>query len=180
MKPFIIGIAGGSASGKTTFTQQLIVALNERKIKVFHMDDYFKSDQEREIVKSPITKKEYRDDNHPLSFNLDQLYEDIKNIKEDFKIIIIEGLLTLYDEKIYSCLDLKLFIDCRADERILRRLKRNMKRGLSFDEISNVYLDLVRFRHDEFVENSRWKADLIVNGAQSFEMPISIIKKFIL
>ena len=179
LKPFVIGIAGGSASGKTTFAEQFMALFHKRKIKIFHMDAYFKKEEERPIQLSMINQKLYRDDNHPYSFHLQQLYQDIcQAMNENYEMIIIEGLLTLYDDKIYSLLDLKIFIDCRADERIVRRLKRNMKKGLSFNEISNVYLDLVRFRHDEFVENSKWKSDFIVNGSKDFHFILSILKGY--
>jgi uridine kinase len=96
-------------------------------------------------------------------------------LENDFDVVIIEGLLTLWDQEIYSRLDLKLFVDCRPDERIVRRLRRNMGWGFSFDEISNVYLDMVRYRHDEFVEPTKWKADLILNGANSSNIALSAI-----
>lgn len=180
LKPFVIGIAGGSASGKTTFVEQFINLFSKRKILTFHMDAYFKKEKDRPIQVSMMNQKCYRDDNHPHSFHLHQLYQDIcQAMNETYEIIIIEGLLTLYDEKICSLLDLKIFIDCRADERIVRRLKRNMNKGLSFDEISNVYLDLVRFRHDEFVENTKWKADLIVNGSKDFHTILLILKGYL-
>jgi len=75
---------------------------------------------------------------------------------------------------------LKLFMECRADERIVRRLKRNLEWGLTFDEISGVYLDLVRYRHDEYVEPSKWKADLILNGSSMPERAISVITSYIM
>ena len=89
----------------------------------------------------------------------------------------------MWDEEIYSKLDLKLFVDCKADERIVRRLKRNMKWGLTFDDVSNVYLDMVRYRHDEDVEPTKWKADLILNGSTiskvSTEAITSLVKNSI-
>ena len=149
VKPYFIGIAGGSASGKTTFANQLAEQLKERKVKVFHMDQYFKKEEARPIQDSFMNQKSYRDDNSLQSFDLKQFYQELKLAKQGTdEFIIIEGLFTLYDSTIYNFLDLKIFIDCRADERIVRRLKRNMNRGLTFDEISQVYLDLVRFRHD--------------------------------
>lgn len=92
--------------------------------------------------------------------------------------------MTLWDDDICSLLDLKLFIDCQADERIVRRLRRNMtERGLAFDEIAHVYLDLVRYRHQQYVEPSKWRADLIMNGSQwsdtGFQLVLSHIKAHI-
>jgi uridine kinase len=78
--------------------------------------------------------------------------------------------LVLWDEEILSMLDLKLYVDCRPDERIVRRLRRNMTWGLSFDEIASVYLDMVRYRHDEYVEPTKWRADFILNGSKPSEL----------
>ncbi|MDU1854718.1 MAG: uridine kinase, partial [Clostridium baratii] len=100
-------------------------------------------------------------------------------LDNNFDVIILEGLLTLWDEEIYSLLDLKLFVDCKADERIVRRLKRNMEWGLTFDDISNVYLDMVRYRHDEYVEPTKWKADLILNGSTISKVSIEAITSLV-
>jgi uridine kinase len=169
-KPLLIGIAGGSASGKTTFCGKLEKFLSNYTIKTLHMDDYFKPEKNRPYVESPINGKMYTDDNHPNSVNLLQFKKDLfHSLKDNYNIVIIEGLLTLWDKEIYSRLDLKLYIDCLSDERIVRRLRRNMSWGLNFDEISNVYLDMVRYRHDEFVEPTKWKADIILNGSSPSE-----------
>ena len=76
-------------------------------------------------------------------------------------------------------LDLKLFVECRADERIVRRLRRNMSWGLSYDEVANVYLDLVRYRHDEYVEPSKWKADFLLNGSNDTGVALRMISQHI-
>ena len=176
-KPYVVGIAGGSASGKSTLCERLLQALEGRKATAFHMDQYFKPGDERPMATAPITKKTYRDDNHPTTVNLPQMRQDIRAAitAAEAEIIIIEGLLTLHDEEICRMLDLKLYIECRPDERIVRRLRRNMARGLAFDEIAEVYLDMVRYRHDEYVEPSKWKADLIVNGSGFSEVGLGVI-----
>ena len=97
-KPFIIGIAGGSASGKTTFCIALIEALSEHNIKVFHMDSYFKPNEQKPKSKSPITKKIYVDYNHPDAIDLPQLKKDLSATQED--IVIVEGFFALSDEYI--------------------------------------------------------------------------------
>lgn len=179
-KPFFVGIAGGSASGKSTFCNILEKELSELKLKVFHMDDYFKPKNERPYSEAPIVGTMYIDDNHPETIDLLKLKLDLSNaLNNNYDVVIIEGLLTLWDKELYSKLDLKLFIDCRPDERIVRRLKRNMEWGLTFDEISNVYLDMVRYRHDEYVEPTKWKADLIVNGSNISDMSIKAITQLI-
>ena len=120
------------------------------------------------------------DDNHPDTMNLSQLRADVKSIKPlDYDLIIIEGLLTLWDEKLYGLLDMKVYVDCPADQRIIRRLKRNMEWGQTFDQVSNVYIDLVRFRHLEYVENSKWKADVILNGTEINNNVVKMICHYI-
>ena len=176
-KPFVVGIAGGSASGKSTFCDHLKDALCEYKIMVFHMDHYFKPENMRPHVKSPVNEKMYIDDNHPETLDLPKLRNDLLvAINENqSNIIIIEGLLVLADVQICNLLDLKLFIECRADERIVRRISRNMKWGLTFEQITDVYLDMVRFRHDEYVEPSKWKADFILNGSLFSQKALELI-----
>lgn len=183
-KPFIVGIAGGSASGKSTFTDILEKKISSYNTKVIHMDDYFKPENERPYVESPMKEKMYIDDNHPETIYLEQFKTDMQTVIDgEYDIIILEGLLILWDKEIYSKLDLKLFVDCRADERIVRRIKRNMQWGQTYDEISNTYLDMVRYRHDEYVEPTKWRADVIINGStlssQSVDMVAGYIKSSI-
>lgn len=175
--PFVIGIAGGSASGKSTLAGILEQRLADLRLAVMHMDDYFKSDDERPVAAGPVNGKRYLDDNHPQSLDLPKFAADLAALKaEPYDVIIAEGLMVLWDDAICDMVDLKLFVDCRSDERIVRRLRRNMAWGLSFDEIADVYVDLVRFRHDEYVENSKWRADLIINGSKQSEQAIDMIE----
>ncbi|MCH5198348.1 MAG: hypothetical protein J1E34_05525 [Oscillospiraceae bacterium] len=180
-KAYVIGIAGGSAGGKSTFAKMLQTALEGLEVRILSMDTYFKAEEERLIVEAPITGSEYRDDNHPSSFNLNELKRDLANILSDgqIRVVIVEGLLTLWDNEILEQLDLRLFVDCRADERIVRRLKRNMQWGLTFDQIAEVYLDLVRYRHDEYVEPSKWRADFIINGSNPSDKALQILANHI-
>jgi len=176
-KPFVIGIAGGSASGKSTFADALEQAFAAEKLTILHMDDYFKPKEQRPLSKALVTRKEYVDDNHPQTMDLPKLGKDLAHTIAvgECSIVIVEGLLTLWDDCILDMLDLKLFVDCRAEERIVRRLKRNMQWGLTFDQISDVYLDLVRYRHDEYVENTKWRADMIVNGAGETNVAVEAV-----
>lgn len=180
-KVYVVGIAGGSASGKTTFSKALEDALVPLSCKVFHMDSYFKPKELRPQSQAPVTGKIYMDDNHPLTMDLPKLEEDLAREREagQYQVIIVEGLLTLWDENIYKQLDMKLFVDCRADERIVRRLKRNMQWNQTFEQISEVYLDLVRYRHDEYVEPSRWKADFVLNGSAPSDLTLKMITEWI-
>jgi uridine kinase len=181
---YMVGIAGGTASGKTTFCEKLEKSLCESgaDVKLVHIDSYFKPENERPFTEAFVSGIKYLDDNHPLTMDLDALKNDVQRdaAGEKYDVIIIEGLLTLWDDELYKKLDLKLYIDCRADERIVRRIKRNTQWGLSFDQITNVYLDMVRYRHDEYVEPSKWRADLILNGSNPSEVSLTMIKDHIL
>lgn len=170
-KPVIVGIAGGTASGKSTFTNWLEAQLEDLSIRVFHMDSYFKPETVRPKATAHVTGKVYFDDNCPETIFHEKLREDLAQaVAQDYDVILIEGLLALWYDWLYEQLDLKLFIDCDADERIVRRLRRNMaQRGLSFDEIAEVYLDMVRYRHQQYIEPTKWRADLILNGSSPSE-----------
>jgi len=175
----IIGIAGGTASGKSTFAEQLKAALPALRVKLIHQDSYFLPKRQLPQVQAPFSGKTYRDYNHPQSVDLDKLTKDLVKAKGNYNVIIIEGVFVLQHPPIFEQLDLKLFVDCPADERIVRRLRRNMTWGLSFDEIAEFYLDLVRHRHDEFVEPTKHRADLIINGAQPFHTAVQILTAYI-
>lgn len=179
MKPYVVGIAGGSASGKSTFAVELEAKLENLKLKTFHMDSYFKPDSTRPKATALVTGKEYFDDNCPETIDHEQMRQDFLNaLNEGWDVILVEGLLTLWYDWLYERLDFKLFIDCQADERIVRRLRRNMaERGLSFDEIAGVYLDMVRYRHQQYVEPSKWRADLILNGSSPSPLAASLIEE---
>jgi len=181
-KPIIIGIAGGSASGKNRIAGALNETLSRSilKVKILCMDTYFKKPLPKCIA--PFSGREYDDYNHPESVDMKKLLVDIKNFLQtkEFDIIIVEGLLVLQNDDLRKLLDLKVFVDADADERIVRRLKRNMKeRGLSFDEIADYYLDSVRFRHQEFVQPSKWYADIIMNGSQRNSTAIELLANWI-
>ena len=178
---YVVGIAGGSASGKSTFSEQLKQGLAGLTVSVLSMDAYYRDSEERPRPAAPITGIVYTDDNHPDAFDLEKMTADLKNTAADGNtdVVLAEGLFTLWHPPLFELLDLKLFIDCRADERIVRRLKRNRQWGLEFDEIAAVYLDLVRYRHDEFVEPSRWKADFILNGSRPSVQALEMLTRHI-
>lgn len=181
-KIFAAGIAGGTASGKSTLCEKLEKELQGYKLAVIHTDSYFKPDNERIRKKAFVTGREYIDDNHPEdTIYLHKLRKDMFDIiyQNEHDILLIEGLFTLWDDVICNMLDLKIFIDCKADERIVRRLKRNMQWGLKFDEIADVYLDMVRYRHEEYVEPSKWRADIIINGSSPTDASLEILTSYI-
>lgn len=179
-KPLVIGIAGGSTSGKTTLAKRLADSLSDLRVEVFAMDRYFRPVKPQMVA--PFTRIVYEDHNSPDSFDLAQLVHDLDErlaAPTPPQIIIVEGLMTLQDDAIRSRLDLRLFIDVQSDERIVRRLKRNMARGMDMDEIATFYLDSVRYRHQEYVEPSRWHADLVLNGSQPSETALQLVLEWI-
>jgi len=178
-RPLTVGIAGGTASGKTTLCGHLEEALREYRLLALHMDRYFLQDKPH--MRAPVTGEDWEDHNHPSSFDLDALVRDVcaEQSAARVQVIIVEGLLTLYHAPLRRLLDLAIYVDTPADERIVRRLRRNMARGLAFDDVARFYLDSVRFRHDEFVEPSRWHADIVLNGAYPSERGLAVVTDWI-
>lgn len=178
-KPLIIGIAGGSGSGKSTMCSYIEKHLKGLSVKSIHMDDYFSEDPP-EIV-APITRVIYEDHNHPDTVDFDRLLSGLEDLvdSQNYQVILIEGLMTLYKDEIRDSLDLKVFVDCQADERIIRRIRRNMGWGQNFEDITSVYLDAVRYRHNEYVEPSRWHADIILNGSKFSETGLDLVIQWI-
>ncbi len=165
-KPFVIGIAGGTCSGKSTLAGKLNEELSKKhNVCLMNMDRYFKRPGITTIA--PITGIEYVEHNHPDAMRLDDIYADFDAAVADerYDVVIIEGLFALYLEPIRKKLDLKIFVDLESDERIVRRIDKFMTMfGQTKEEITDRYLDTVRFRHKELVEPTRWHADLVLNG----------------
>lgn len=172
---YIIGIAGGTASGKTTLCEKLEKQLSDLKVKSIHMDAFFKWDALPKAV-SHLSGKTYDDHNCPDTVNWDAFHQELEEaVSGGCDVVLVEGLLVLWDDYLKNRLDLRLFVDCRADERIVRRIRRNTTWGLTFDEITDVYLDMVRFRHDQYVEPTKWTADLIINGSGQTDLVCNML-----
>ncbi len=144
------------------------------------MDAYFWPVKPR--TASPITGVVYDDYNLPESFDLARLIDDVDalcNRADRPQVILVEGLMALQDADLRTRLDLGIFVDAQSDERIVRRLKRNIARGLSFDEIATYFLDSVRYRHQEYVEPSRWHADIVLNGTNTSDRGIALVADWV-
>ncbi len=179
-KPLVVGIAGGSASGKSTLCERLVCALEGLRVDVLAMDRYFR--RVKPMMVAPFTGVVYEDHNHPDSFDLAALVRDLDALliqENPLQVILVEGLLTLQNDEIRSRLDLRIFLDAQSDERLVRRLKRNMARGMDFDEIAAFFLDSVRYRHQEFVEPSRWHADIVLNGSNFSSRGLELVAEWI-
>ncbi|MCI8542348.1 uridine kinase family protein [Acetatifactor aquisgranensis] len=169
-RAYVVGIGGDSASGKSTLTSRLEERLSDYKVKVFRMDKYFREASERPDVAGILNGKIYRDDNHPNTLDLERLHADVLAAREeDWDIILIEGMFILWDEAMAPVLDLKVFVDCDPDERLRRRVTRNLAFGQDLEEIMERYVQAVVPRQREYVEPSKWKADIIVNGFRTVD-----------
>lgn len=182
-KPIFIGISGGSGSGKTTIVNKIYSEVPEKSICIIEHDAYYRD--QSELTYEQRCKTNY---DHPFAFDNDLFVEHIKSLKngetiekpiydyeihnrkkektvvEPKEIIIVEGLLVFYEERIRNLLDIKIFVDTDADIRIIRRIMRDMKeRGRSLDSIMTQYLSTVRPAHEQFIEPSKKYADIIVN-----------------
>jgi len=181
MKPVTIGIAGGTGSGKSTFCELLSGSLDKYRLGIIKTDEYFKKQLPKAIA--PLTKNVYDDYNHPDSVDYERLIHDFYRIideKSGNDIVIIEGLMVLYFEEIREKLDLKIFIELDADERMYRRIVRNMKtRGWTMEEIASYYLESVKYREKEFVLQTKIYADIILNGNNLHGKPQDVIVSWI-
>ncbi|MDO4679473.1 MAG: uridine kinase [Eubacteriales bacterium] len=181
MKPILIGIAGGTGSGKSTFTNRIKDAFGDR-VSILYHDNYYKAHDEM-----PFEERKKLNYDHPDAFDTELLIEHIKALKsgqsiicptydysqhnrakntvtiEPRKVILIEGILTLCDSRLRDLMDIKIFVD--ADERILRRVLRDTKeRGRDIENIIDQYLTTVKPMHYLYVEPTKSYADLVVNS----------------
>ncbi len=185
---FLVGIAGGSASGKTTFAASLQTALTQRGLAVetIGMDRYFYWDSPGgPRFVSPTTGEEMPDNNHPNSADNARLIADLQTQRaaaDAPNVIILEGLMTLHLPELRGILDLRLFIELDADLRALRRLLRDMNGGRGSTDpqiISACYRECARVGHEKYVEPSRGQADLIVRGDSDFARTAPMIADII-
>lgn len=165
-KPYVVAIAGGTCSGKSTLADLLGEDFSSRcNTLVLHMDSYFKKDPPTTVA--PITRKVYVEHNSPDTLELDRLYADFDAAcKEDsgYDLILLEGLFALYLDSLRERADLKVFVDLASDARLTRRIVKHMAWGQTYEQVTERYLDTVRFRHNELIEPTRWHADLVING----------------
>lgn len=161
-RTYVVGLAGASASGKSTISEDLKKLLeNNYKVHVIHMDEYYRKEAERPKISGITDGVEYIDDNEPRALDLKQCYLDAQKAIGEYHVLIIEGLFSLWHEKIVALLDLKVFVDCDSDERFARRVLRNLSFGQQLNEITKRYVQAVQPRQKEYVEPTKWKSDII-------------------
>ena len=194
-KPVIIAVAGGSSPGKTTVVNKILRQLKSYNIVVIRHDDYYKD-------QSHMSKEERKKVNydHPFSLDNDLFYQHVSELMEgkqikkptyDFvndtrapeveiidsaKIIILEGILILEDERIRNLADIKLFVEADDDLRFIRRLKRDIvERGRTLDSVIYQYLDTVKPMHYAFVKPTKRYADIIIPNDYQHDVAVDLI-----
>lgn len=183
----VIGIAGGTGSGKTTITRKIAEQFGSEVTVLYH-DNYYKA--MHELSYEQKVRLNY---DHPDAFDTERMVRDLRCLKNgetiespvyDYtiydrsartmivrptRVIIVEGILIFHDKELRDLMDIKLYVDADADVRILRRIMRDVKeRGRSLDSVINQYLEKVKPMHEAFVEPSKRYADVIIpEGGQN-------------
>ncbi len=194
MKCVVIGVAGGTGSGKSTFTKRLKDELGDGVSVILH-DNYYRS---RDGV--PFEERKKINYDHPDALETDLLVRHLQALRAgetircpvyDYtahnrspetvavrpgSIIIVEGILVLQDARLCSQFDIKIYVEADADERILRRAARDMaERGRDFGDITRQYLETVKPMHYLYVEPTRAKADIVINSGMN-DVALDLVK----
>ena len=195
MKPIIIAIAGGSASGKSTVVNDIVENLKSVDITVICHDDYYKDQTHLTMEQRVQTNYD-----HPNSLDNDLFVSHLKELMKgnsiqkplyDFvchnrkeetvevnptKIIIIEGILVLEERKIRECADVKIFVSCDEDIRFIRRLKRDIEeRGREMDNVIHQYLSTVKPMFNKYVSPSAKHADIIIPNDKKHDVAVEFL-----
>lgn len=175
-----IGIAGGSGSGKSTFAKQLAEGL-PLPSSIISTDSFFKRPLPKMI--SPSSGKEYEDWNSPESLDIPRLLEAVKQRRMEEAgnaVTLVEGLSALYFPELRELFDLSIFIELDSDERMYRRIKRNMQMwGVSLQEVADYYLESAKYGEERYFLPTKRYADLVISGAAGFEKPISVVSAWV-
>jgi uridine kinase len=201
MKPLVIGVAGGSGSGKSTVSRNVAQALPNHSVAFIDMDAYYLN-----YAHLPFEERRKINWDHPDAFDWELLLAQLKRLSSgesiekpvyDFvahtrsnstvvvppaEVVVVDGILLFVDRRIRELCDVKVFVDADADTRLIRRLRRDMvKRGRPLEEILEQYLSTVQPMHLEFVEPSKRYADVIVprggHNAIAIEMIVAKIER---
>lgn len=179
---YIIGIAGGTASGKTTVVKEIVDSLPNGEVVVIPQDSYYKDSSH-----IPVEERQYINFDHPDAFDWDLLVEQLAMLRngksidqptysyitctrqhetihiEPKKIIIIEGIMALVKKELRELMDLKVFVDAADDDRLIRLIRRDIvERGRTPEMVLSRYERIVKAMHDEFIEPTKKYADIII------------------
>ena len=195
-KRILIGIAGGSGSGKTLVARTIVRDLGSSRVAIVDQDSYY-----RDLDDIPVADRDLRNFDHPDAFDNELLKQHVKDLLDgktvqqpiydytrharlketkavgDHAVIVLEGILIFVDEELRDLMDIKVFIDADADVRLMRRIERDVKeRGRAIETILRQYQATVRPMHLQFVEPSKRYADLIVPEGGFNRVAIDLMK----
>ena len=167
-RPLYIGMGGGSASGKSTLAAQMAERLAPLRVEVVGQDRFFKKPQDMPQYYSQINGDYRPAYNEPDSYKKQEMFAVCRQLKDlAVDIVILEGILVLFFAELRALMDLKIYIKEDADERIIRRIRRNLKSLDDYDNITHYYLESVRWQHEEFNAPTEQYADLVIPGGMA-------------
>ncbi|NLN14724.1 MAG: uridine kinase [Tissierellia bacterium] len=194
-RPILIGITGGTGSGKSTVSREIFKSIEETDIAIIEQDSYYKDQSHLSFEEREKTNYD-----HPFAFDNELLIKHLKGLLDrkpiekpiyDFEIhnrkketelvmpkdiIILEGILILYEKEIRDLLDIKVFVDTDADVRLIRRIQRDIQeRGRTLDSVIRQYMETVRPAHLQFVEPTKRYADIIIPEGGHNRVAIDLI-----
>ena len=195
----IIGIGGGTGSGKTTVVRKIIESLPDNSVAVIPQDSYY-NDQSN----LPLEVRKQTNFDHPDAFEWPLLAKQIEQLRrgqaieqptysyitrtrleetvhvEPKDVIIVEGIMALYDKNLRDLMDLKIFVDAGADERLLRVIQRDIaERGHPLDMLISKYRNVLKPMHDEFIEPTKQFADIIIPNGGNNDRAIAMMQMYI-
>ena len=196
---YIIGIAGGTGSGKTTVVNTILKGLPVDEVCVISQDSYYKATDELSLE-----ERNKINFDHPNSIDFELLIEHLKLLKADRiidqpvysfvthnrtkdviktnprKVIIIEGILIFNNKELLDLFDIKIFVHAQSDERLIRRIRRDItERGRDIDEVLNRYQSTLKPMHEQFIEPTKNVADIIIPNDRYNTVAIEIIRSVI-
>ncbi|WP_120488815.1 uridine kinase [Bergeyella cardium] len=191
----VIGIAGGTGSGKTTVVNKILQQLNTEGVNVLSQDNYYHDNQHLSLA-----EREALNYDHPKSIDFELLVKNVKQLKNgesieqpvysfvthsrtgDFvlvepkNVLIVEGILVLTNKELLKEFDLKVFVHTDSDERLIRRIRRDtQERGRDLEEVLHRYQTTLKPMHQEFIEPSKNDADLIVPNMKHNNVAIDFL-----
>ena len=195
----IIGIAGGTGSGKSTVVRKIVESLGENEVVVLPQDSYYKDSSH-----VPVEERQNINFDHPDAFEWSLLAQHVADLRngqcieqpiysyltctrqaetihiEPREVIIIEGILALCDEELRQMMDLKVFVDADADERLIRVIQRDIiERGRTAEDVMKRYIGVLKPMHNQFIEPCKRYADLIVPEGGNNQVAIDILTMYV-
>lgn len=195
----IIGIGGGTGSGKTTVVRKIIESLPDNSVAVIPQDSYYNDQSDL-----PLEVRKQTNFDHPDAFEWPLLAHQIEELRqgraieqptysyitctrlsetvhvEPKDVIIVEGIMALYDKKLRDLMDLKIFVDAGPDERLLRVIVRDIaERGHPLEMLISKYRNVLKPMHDEFIEPTKQFADIIIPNGGNNEKAIAMMQMYI-